>query len=107
MSFNPLKITVLKKLDRNELFSDNVPVDSEEEPVCTLFDEGQVFEVGPDGKMPEGFCTWAWNNIYLQAVHLMLGGDLPWLKTKGECVACCTDGLRPVLFHLQRTWYKK
>lgn len=106
MSFNPLKITVLKKLDRNELFPDN-PVDSEEEPVCTLFDEGQVFEVGSDGKMPEGFCTWAWNNIYLQAIHLMLGGDLPWLKKKGECVACCTDGLRPVLFHLQRTWYKK
>jgi len=102
MSFNPLKITVLKKLDRNKLFSDNLPVTSEEESICPLFDEGQVFQVEPDGKMPEGFCTWAWNNIYLQAIHLMLGGDLPWLREKGECVACCTDGLRPVIFHLQR-----
>lgn len=103
MSFSPMKITVLKKLDRNQLFGGNPPIDSDEEPVCPVFEEGQVFEVPPDGKMPEGFCTWAWNNIYLQAIHLMLDGDLPWIKEKGECVACCTDGLRPVLFHLQRT----
>jgi uncharacterized repeat protein (TIGR04076 family) len=102
MSFKPLKITVLKKLDRDKLFEGVSLVDSEEEPVCPLFEEGQMFEVGADGKMPNGFCTWAWNNIYLQAIHLMLGGDLPWLKEKGEAIACCTDGLRPVIFHLQR-----
>ena len=50
-----MKITVLKKLDRNQLFEGNPPVDSEEEPVCPVFVEGQVFEVPPDGKMPEGF----------------------------------------------------
>ena len=32
MSFNPLRITVLKKLDRNKLFEENPPVESEEEP---------------------------------------------------------------------------
>jgi len=102
MSFNPLRITILKKLNRDQIFKYNPPVDSEEEPACPLFEEGQIFEVGKDGKIPEGFCTWAWNNIYLQAIHLMLGGDLPWLKQKGEAVSCCTDGLRPVLFHLKR-----
>ena len=69
-----MKITVLKKLDRNQLFEGNPPIDSDEEPVCPVFEEGQVFEVTPDGKMPEGFCTWAWNNIYLQAIHIMLDG---------------------------------
>ena len=102
MSFKPMRITVIKKLDRNELFEDRPPIESMEEPVCSVFDEGQVFEVGANGKMPEGFCTWAWNNIYLQAIHIMMGGDLPWLKDKGKAVVCCTDGFRPVLFLLER-----
>jgi len=83
MSFKPMRITVLKKLDRNNLFGGEPPIESMEEPICQVFDEGQVFEVGADGKMPEGFCTWAW-------------------RDKGKAVACCTDGLRPVLFLLER-----
>jgi len=105
MSFNRMRITVLKKLDRNELFDGEPPIESMEEPICPVFTEGQVFEVGEDGKMPEGFCTWAWNNIYLQSIHIMLGGDLPWLKERGKAVACCTDGLRPVLFLLESVEY--
>ena len=102
MSFNPIRIKVLKKLDRNVIFDGEPPVESIEEPVCPVFEEGQIFEVGADGRMPEDFCTWAWNNIYLQAIHIMLGGELPWLKERGKAVACCTDGLRPVLFLLER-----
>ncbi|RLB26553.1 MAG: TIGR04076 family protein, partial [Deltaproteobacteria bacterium] len=26
----------------------------------------------------------------------------PWLKQKGVAIACCTDGLRPVIFKLER-----
>ena len=97
-----VKLTVLKRFSPSEVF-ETLPV----KPIkpleaCGIYKDGQEFVIGTDMKMPEGFCTWAWNSIYLQAVHLMLDGDLPWLKEKGECVTCCTDGLRPVLFHLQR-----
>ena len=101
MSQKTIKITILKKLDRNELFGDNPPISSMEEPVCPIYDEEQIF-YSRNGKMPEGFCTWAWNNIYLQANHLMLNGNYPWLNDRGKAVACCTDGLRPVIFLLER-----
>ncbi|MFC1804030.1 TIGR04076 family protein [Thermoproteota archaeon] len=32
----------------------------------------------------------------------MLDGNYPWLNEKGKAVACCTDGLRPVIFLLER-----
>ncbi|MDP3062147.1 MAG: hypothetical protein Q8O40_02875 [Chloroflexota bacterium] len=34
--------------------------------------------------------------------HLALGGDFPWISKKGTMVSACTDGLRPVLFKLER-----
>ena len=77
-----MKITVLKKLDRNQLFEGNPPIDSEEEPVCPVFEEGQTFEVLPNGNMPEGFCTWAWNNIYLQAITSCSTETFPGSKRK-------------------------
>lgn len=101
MSWKTLKITVLKKLNSVDIFGDASPVESLEGPLCPVFEEGQVL-YSRKGKMPEGFCTWAWNNIYLQASHLMLGGDYPWIKDKGKAVVCCTDGLKPVVFLLER-----
>ena len=33
---------------------------------------------------------------------MMFGGNMPWLKEKGTTITCCTDGLRPVIFKLER-----
>jgi len=52
--------------------------------------------------MPEGFCTSAWNDIYPSVRVLAFGGNAPWYKEKGVAVECCTDGLRPVIFKLER-----
>jgi len=35
-------------------------------------------------------------------VHLALGGEFPWMKREGTMISCCTDGLRPVLYKLER-----
>jgi uncharacterized repeat protein (TIGR04076 family) len=48
------------------------------------------------------FCSWAWADIQRDVVHLALGGDFPWIKEKGIGISCCTDGLRPVIFKLER-----
>jgi hypothetical protein len=37
MSQKSIKISVLQKLDRNELFGDNPPINSMEEPVCPIY----------------------------------------------------------------------
>ncbi len=96
-----LKITVLKRTDTKQIFGDNPPMGQAIE-ACGMFREGQEFIVGENGGMPEGFCHWAWNDIYKVVTALMYGGSFPWMKEEGTSVSCCTDGLRPVIFELRR-----
>lgn len=96
-----VKITVLKKTDSKQIFGDNPPMGQAIE-ACTVFKEDQEFIVGEDGGMPEGFCHWAWNDIYKTVITLMFGGNFPFMKEEGTAVSCCTDGLRPVIFELRR-----
>jgi uncharacterized repeat protein (TIGR04076 family) len=83
------------------LFGDNPPLGEAIEE-CSRFNIGQEFIVGEDGEMPEGFCSWAWNDIYKVVTALRFGGNFPWMKTEGTSISCCTDGLRPVIFELRR-----
>jgi len=94
-----VKITVLKKLKTDEVF--------EEYAVETM--EPECSRIGPIGKeyitsmdMPEGFCSWAWADIQRDVIHIALEGDFPWMKQKGTIISACTDGLRPVLFKIER-----
>ena len=96
-----LKITVLKKTDTKQIFGDNPPMGQVLE-ACSVFKEGQEFVV-KNLEMPEGFCTSAWVSMYGNVRLLGFGGDLPWIKEKGVAVNCCIDGLRPVIFKLERT----
>ena len=95
-----VKIAVLRRFKPSEVFK-KPPVTHTFE-ACEVFRDGQEFIVGEDGKMPEGFCTSAWVSIYPNVRILSFGGDLPWFKEKGVAVNCCTDGLRPVIFRLER-----
>jgi len=96
-----VKITVLKKLSTKEIFGDNPPM-GEALEACGQFDTGQEFVVGEDGRMPEGFCHWAWNDMYKVVTTLRYGGSFSEKKKETAIVRCCTDGLRPVIFKLER-----
>lgn len=96
-----IKITVLRRFDPSEVF-----VRSPVTPVapmgrCELLKDRQEFIV-EDMKMPKEFCTSAWVSIYSNVRLLAFGGDLPWYKEKGIAINCCIDGLRPVVFKLER-----
>lgn len=52
--------------------------------------------------MPQKFCAWAWADIQRDVVYLALDGNYPWMKQNGTVLSCCTDGLRPVVFKLER-----
>jgi len=95
-----VKMTILKKLSSRDIFGDNPPTGQATE-ACRQFDVGQEFIVGEDGGMPEGFCHWAWNDIYKVVTTLMYGGSFS-SKKDTPIVRCCTDGLRPVIFKLER-----
>lgn len=94
-----VKITVLKKLKTGEILEE---YGKDVEETCPFFEVGKEFHVGKDLKMPEGFCSWAWADIHRDIVHLALGGDFFWIKEKGVMISSCTDGLRPVVFKLER-----
>ncbi len=97
------KITVVKRLFNKDLIDDycslNLP------PQCTGCPkkrEGQVFYVENHNEVPEGFCSWAWADIQRDVTTVMFGGSFPWIKEKGMAIACCTDGLMPVVFKIEK-----
>ena len=96
-----VKITVLKHFHPSEVFERSPVTPVEPLEACGLFRDGQEFIV-EDLRMPEGFCTSAWVSMYCTIQLLSFGGDLPWIKEKGVAVNCCNDGLRPVIFKLER-----
>jgi uncharacterized repeat protein (TIGR04076 family) len=96
-----LKITVLKRFDTKEVFKDP-PVKAKYSGPCSMFKEGQVFYVDRSS-MPSGFCPFAWDAIFWAVVTLESDGNFSeWYDEPGVAVVCCTDGLRPVVFKLER-----
>ena len=98
------KITVLKRVDPKIIFDGNVPNipgTDRKFQICDAFEEGQEFIVEKNGERPEGFCVWAWNDLFKDISILHFGGNFPWAEP-GKTITCCTDGIRPVSFQLER-----
>jgi uncharacterized repeat protein (TIGR04076 family) len=98
-----VKITVIKKMGLEEVYGDALPnvSDTFQSPCTQPFKEGDVF-ISESGENPEGFCAWAFADLQRDIIHLRFGGDYPWMAEKGVTYQCCTDGLRPVFFKLER-----
>jgi len=97
---DPIKITVLRRFDTEEVFKKS-PVKVKYGGPCPVFKEGQVFHV--DDTMPSEFCSYAWDAILPYIVTLRSNGNFSeWYEEHGVAVACCPDGLRPVVFKIER-----
>jgi len=101
VELHKIRITVLKRFHPSEVFGKSPVTPVEPLGTCGLFEDNQEFIV-ENQRMPEGFCTSAWASIYGNIRLLSFGGDLPWFKEKGVAINCCIDGLRPVIFKLER-----
>src|SRR5512136_2069678 len=105
-----VKITVVKRLSSEELFKDNPPVKTSYMTACSIFSDGQVFNVGStrsrliDYKMPEGFCPFAWDALYPWIISLAFRADYSafYPGNPGVSIVPCSDGMRPVIFKLER-----
>jgi uncharacterized repeat protein (TIGR04076 family) len=97
-----IKITVLKRFEPSDVFKESpvTPVGTFE--ACELYEDEQEFVIEKDLRIPDGFCQAAWHTIYGTVRTLAFGGNLPWHEEKGVAVVCCFDGLRPVVFKLER-----
>ena len=96
---NQLKITVLKKEIYQDL-ADEYAADKAF-PVCPRFEVGQEF-ILDSHNCPEGFCSWAWADLQRDVVAVYNGASFPWIKEKGMIISACTDGLRPVIFKIEK-----
>ena len=97
-----VKITVVKKVNNKDLYGDNPPAEFKANPKCDVVEVGQEFIVDSSVAVPQGFCAWAFADIQRNIAHLLFGGSYPWMKEKGVDLVCCTDGLTPVIFKLER-----
>jgi len=97
------KITVLKSDINQDLVNEYCKIDVS---VCPIFSVGDEFVTGFD--KPDGFCSWAWNDIYKFVVVLLSSGNFSknhfegWMKDDDIMIACCTDAIRPVTFKIER-----
>ena len=62
---------------------------------CGCLKAGQEFISTSRWGPPEGLCIWAWRDLLPMIQSYHEGRDHP-------SVHCCTDGLRPVTFKLER-----
>jgi uncharacterized repeat protein (TIGR04076 family) len=89
---NKCKITVLKRHFDEELAKEYGA-------------KGQTFYA--DWSRPEGFCDEAWKAIYQYVFALAHGSGIfyynDWIERPGVAICSCNDGLRPVIFKIERT----
>ncbi len=100
----PVKITVLDVIEPSRIYGP-VPLNTgtgKPHVPCPVHKKGQVYIANGTGTPPEGFCPNAWHDIHEYVTVLHHGGSFyPWLG-ENEMIRCCTDGLRPVIFKLER-----
>ena len=96
------KITVLKTLYHEDLIKEYLlPEQWASYGACYRHHVGQEFIVDSFDK-PEGFCSWAWADIHGEVIAVMFNADFSTYKNPGTIIASCTDGLRPVVFKVER-----
>jgi uncharacterized repeat protein (TIGR04076 family) len=98
-----VKITVIRKLSIRDVYGDEDPIALSRgfSKACPRLNVGDEF-ISEEGACPAGFCNWAFADIQRDITHLRFGGSFPWAERDNQTVACCTDGLRPVFFKLER-----
>jgi len=98
-----LRITVLRRFKPEEVFGEP-PVRSKLVEPCEVFEDGEVVDVGEGLDVPAGFCPSAWHANVSSVMTLHFGADMvDWYDEPGVCVVCCPDGLRPVVFKIERS----
>ncbi|MBI9050854.1 MAG: TIGR04076 family protein [Anaerolineaceae bacterium] len=96
------KITILRKMYNADYAKAYTQSDA---AMCNSFEEGQEFIVENMVRPPDDFCAWAWVDIQRSIQTLLRGGnfsDTGWMKKDNELIVCCSDGIRPVVFKLER-----
>ena len=104
-----VKITVMKTEYYPDLVED---VDQSVLPTpfgpCPIFKVGDVYTVRDVDHIPNGFCSWAWADIERDVAMILFGATpQPYLKNRHSMYSSCDEGLRPVVFKIERVELKE
>ncbi len=99
------KITVLRREYFQDLADEYLTDPSAGK--CQLFEDGQEIIVDDQRSIPilQGqFCSHAWDSISHYVYAALQGGTIMkgWTYDEKVMIACCNDGIRPVIFKLER-----
>jgi len=99
-----LKITVLERTFNREIAeaygSDAFKTGTDFGP-CPSFEDGA--EIVLDGiAPPPGFCPRAWADIHGEVRMVANGGAQDFMRRPHSALSCCTNGIRPVIFRIER-----
>lgn len=99
---NKCRIEVIKRNFEEELAAE---YGAEGLGKCPMHLEGEVFYA--DYQKPAKFCDEAWKSIYQYVFALSHDGGIfyygDWISKPGIAICSCNDGLRPVIFKIERT----
>ncbi len=101
-----VKITVLERLDLRETLAKKTALPANVPPCkCDKFTDGQeiIYTLG-EGGVPEGFCDWAWNDIFKDILAVCSRAAMVSAAERASvepAFTCCTDGYRPVIFKIE------
>jgi uncharacterized repeat protein (TIGR04076 family) len=100
-----IKITVLKRTFNKEIADEYLGTRA---GPCDLNKQGLEF-MSENGVKPDGFCDWAWNDMHKVVTTLVCGGTFnkhgyfkDWMNRDNTLIVSCTDGIRPVIFKLEK-----
>jgi uncharacterized repeat protein (TIGR04076 family) len=96
------RVTVLRRTINRDLMDEYLDEERGIFDLCQAFHDGQEFLLEGFPLKPDGFCDWAWADIHKDIMAVMFGADYPWIGQPGTAITCCTDGLRPVIFKVER-----
>jgi uncharacterized repeat protein (TIGR04076 family) len=99
-----IKITVFKRFIPEEIFGKEMfKPDGRKIVACSVFKEGQeiIIEDIFTNQPIEFKCSWAWHDLYKDISVLSSGGDFNHTDP-GITYTACRDGMRPVIFKIER-----
>lgn len=102
---NKCKITVLRREFYQDLADEYLA--NPNAGKCNKFQDGQEFilDQGDFFNMLNGkFCSEAWDAISRYVYAALQGGSIMrgWTKDEKVMISCCNDGVRPVIFKIER-----
>ena len=98
-----IKITAIKQFSPKDIIGEDfIRENGQKIEKCGYGQEGRSWIMENDWSMPEGFCHHAFFGLYKNISVLRNEGNFSSWTGKDKIYTCCPDGIRPVVFLVER-----